>query len=231
MLAANVNDQNREACASTTRPLVDAVDALVTFASSPQFASTPAKISAQARVAQEPILQAGRNVIKSSSSLLASAKNLAIDPNDVNMWQLLAQHTKAVSDSVKALLLAIRTKCPGQKECDQAIDTLNDTVNQLDQAILAAMSQSLQPNASSSLQGFQEQMLESVGEIRDNLQPLATAAKGEAEKLGHQVHMRTHTDKGLPVNDMFACYCVGGCHGQPVSCPRGCRHRSSLPHH
>ena len=66
VLAADVSDANREACASTTRPLVDAVDALVTFASSPQFASTPAKISAQARLAQEPILQSGRNVIKSS---------------------------------------------------------------------------------------------------------------------------------------------------------------------
>ena len=28
-------------------------------------------------------------------------------------------------DSVKTLLLPIRTMCPGQKECDQAIDTLN----------------------------------------------------------------------------------------------------------
>ena len=103
------------------------------------------------------------------------------------MWQLLAQHTKTVSDLVKALLLAIRTNCPVQKECNQAIDSLKNTINQLDQAILTAMSQILQPNASSSLLGFQEKMLESIRDIRDNLHPLATAAKGEAEKLGHQV--------------------------------------------
>ena len=103
------------------------------------------------------------------------------------MWQLLAAHSKAVTDSVKALLLAIREKCPGQKECDAAIDMLNDTVNQLDQASLAAMSQSLTPNASSSLQGFQEQMLQCVGDIKGGISPLAVAAKGEAEKLGHQV--------------------------------------------
>lgn len=30
-------------------------------------------------------------------------------------------------------------------------------------------------------------MLQSVGDIRDNVAPLASAAKGEAEKLGHQV--------------------------------------------
>ena len=55
-LAGDLSDENRQACAETTRPLVEAVEALTTFASSPQFASTPAKISAQARVAQEPII-------------------------------------------------------------------------------------------------------------------------------------------------------------------------------
>ena len=48
--------------------------------------------------------------------------------------------------------MAIRDKCPGQKECDDAIDSLNSTITQLDQAILAAMSQQLQPHASSTLQ-------------------------------------------------------------------------------
>lgn len=187
VLAGDVSDENREACAESSRPLLKAVDDLVTFASSSLFASSPAKFSAQAREAQEPILQAGKNVIKSSSSLLASAKNLAIDPNDMSLGQLLAQHSKAVSDSVRALLLAIRTKCPGQKDCDQAIDALNDTVNQLDQAILAVLSQSLRLIASSSLQGFQEQMMECVGKIGDNLGPLSNVAKGEMKNLGHQV--------------------------------------------
>ena len=56
VLAADVSEANRDACAKTTKPLIDAVEALTTFASSPQFASTPAKISAQARVAQTPII-------------------------------------------------------------------------------------------------------------------------------------------------------------------------------
>ena len=47
---------SRRACAEMTCPLVEAVESLTTFASSPQFASTPTKISAQARQAQEPII-------------------------------------------------------------------------------------------------------------------------------------------------------------------------------
>ena len=56
-LAGNLSEENRQACAETTRPLVEAVEALTTFASSPQFASVPAKISAQARLAQTPIIE------------------------------------------------------------------------------------------------------------------------------------------------------------------------------
>ena len=56
-LAGNLSEENRQACAETTQPLVEAVEALTTFASSPQFASTPAKISAQARLAQTPIIE------------------------------------------------------------------------------------------------------------------------------------------------------------------------------
>lgn len=46
-LAGQLTPDNREACAQTTKPLVEAVEALTTFASSPEFASTPAKISPQ----------------------------------------------------------------------------------------------------------------------------------------------------------------------------------------
>ena len=52
-------------------------------------------------------------------------------------------------------LAPFREGCPGQKECDQAIDTLNSTLTQLNQAVLSATSQQLQPSAASTLQGFQ----------------------------------------------------------------------------
>ncbi len=151
-LASDLSEENRQACAETTKPLIEAVEALTTFASSPQFASTPAKISAQGRRAQEPILMAGKNINKSSNSLLQSAKNLAVNPNDPPMWQLLASHTKAVTDAIKNLIMSIKEKCPGQKECDDSIDILNDNITKLDQAILAVMSQQLKPQASSTLQ-------------------------------------------------------------------------------
>ena len=45
-----------------------------------------------------------------------------------------------------------RERCPGQKECEEAIRIVNSTINMLDQAALAALSQDLKPNASSTQQ-------------------------------------------------------------------------------
>ena len=50
------------------------------------------------------------------------------------------------------MVMLIRERCPGQKECEEAIRVVNSTINMLDQAALAALSQDLKPNASSTQQ-------------------------------------------------------------------------------
>jgi talin len=186
-LAGALNDQNRQECAANTKPLLEAVDDLVKFASAPEFVSTRAEISAEAHASQEPILSAGQQMVNSSSSLISAAKSLAVNPKDAPTWQLLASQSKAVSDAIKKLLQAIKDKSPGQRECDKAIETLNMSINEIDQASLAAISQKLVPRAESTLLGFQEQMANTVSEISDRIDSVASAAKSEPEKLGHAV--------------------------------------------
>lgn len=45
-----------------------------------------------------------------------------------------------------------RDNAPGQRECDEALEQINYTINQLDQASLAAISQALEPRPENSLQ-------------------------------------------------------------------------------
>ena len=45
-----------------------------------------------------------------------------------------------------------RDNAPGQRECDEALEQINQTINQLDQASLAAISQQLEPRPENSLQ-------------------------------------------------------------------------------
>ncbi|KAJ9593984.1 hypothetical protein L9F63_014625, partial [Diploptera punctata] len=187
-LDQDYSDDNRESCAAATRPLLDAVDNLCTFAGSPEFASQPAKISEGARAAQEPIVSSGRAIIDGACSMVRAAKSLAVSPRDPPTWQLLANHSKSVSDSIKKLVTSIRDKAPGQKECDEAIEKLSARIRDLDQTSLSAVSQNLAPRRDNSLQGFTDQMESSATEISEKLEPVRAAAKYEAENIGHAVN-------------------------------------------
>lgn len=187
-LDQNYSDINREKCAEATKPLLEAVDNLCTFASSPEFASQPAKISIAARAAQEPITSAGKSIIDGSCAMVQAAKSLAVSPKDPPTWQLLANHSKSVSDSIKSLVASIRDKAPGQKECDAAIEKLSARIRELDAASLSAVSQALMPRRENTVQGFTDQMESSASELREKLEPLRTAAKYEAENVGHAVN-------------------------------------------
>ncbi|KDR19212.1 Talin-1 [Zootermopsis nevadensis] len=187
-LDQDYSEHNRESCAAATKPLLDAVDSLCTFAGSPEFSSQPAKISVGARAAQEPILSSGRAIIDGSCSMVRAAKSLAVSPRDPPTWQLLANHSKSVSDSIKKLVTSIRDKAPGQKECDDAIEKLSARIRDLDQTSLAAVSQSLPQRRDNTLQGFTDQMESSANEIAEKLEPVRSAAKYEAENIGHAVN-------------------------------------------
>lgn len=186
-LDLDYSEKNREACSAATRPLLEAVDSLVTFANSSEFTTQMARISHSARAAQEPITSAGCEIIDASCAVIRAAKSLAVAPKDPPTWKMLANHSKSVSDSIKKLVASIRDKAPGQKECDEAIDRLKECIRDLDQAALLALSQNLPPRRDNSLQGFAEQTESSAAEISDRLDPLRIAAKMEAEIIGHTV--------------------------------------------
>ncbi|XP_051578035.1 talin-2-like [Myxocyprinus asiaticus] len=186
-LDGDFSEENREKCHVATAPLIEAVDNLTTFASNPEFASVPAQISREGSAAQEPIIQSARSMLDSSTHLLKTARSLVMNPKDPPTWSLLASHSRTVSDSIKSLITAIRDKAPGQKECDSAIDDINKCIRDIEQASLAAVSQNLPRRDEISSEALQEQLTSSVQEVGHLIEPICTAAKGEAAQLGHKV--------------------------------------------
>ena len=106
-----MDDEKRQSCQELIEPLLDIVNQLVTFATSPKFLSSPAKISAQGHVAQEPILQASKQVNTSSRSLLGTAKKFIINSDEGNLLQQLVEQSENVSDSLKALIAVVMRNC------------------------------------------------------------------------------------------------------------------------
>jgi len=186
-LDSNYCDENRAACAASTQPLIEAVDNLCQFASSPEFASVPGKISDEGIEAQKPILESGKQIIDGSCAMIHSAKSLAVNPKDPPTWQALANSSKAVSDSIKRLVSSLRDKAPGQKECDDAIEKLTIYIRELDQSSLAAINQNLSPRKNKDIKQFTEQLNISAQQISNKVGEVQEASKSEAERLGHSV--------------------------------------------
>ncbi|XP_023187848.1 talin-2 isoform X1 [Xiphophorus maculatus] len=186
-LDGDFSEENRNRCRVATAPLIEAVENLTTFASNPEFASVPAKISTEGSAAQVPILHSARSMLDSSTHLLKTARSLVINPKDPPTWSVLAGHSRTVSDSIKGLITAIRDKAPGQRECDSSIDNINKCIRDIEQASLAAVSQNLPSRDDISLEALQEQLTSAVQEIGYLIDPVSTAARGEASQLGHKV--------------------------------------------
>ncbi|XP_038850017.1 talin-2-like [Salvelinus namaycush] len=186
-LDGDFSQENRNTCLVATAPLIEAVENLTAFASNPEFASVPAQISNEGSAAQEPILQSARSMLDSSTHLLKTARSLVINPKDPPTWSVLAGHSRTVSDSIKGLITAIRDKAPGQRECDYSIDNINRCIRNIEQASLAAVSQNLARRDDISLEALQEQLTSTVQEIGYLIDPISTAARGEAAQLGHKV--------------------------------------------
>lgn len=187
-LDQDYSSASRQRCASATEPLLEAVQSLCQFASSPEFISIPAKVSAEGRKAQEPILSAGRGILDGAVQMVKTAKVLAVTPTDPPVWQQLAIHSKSVSESIKKLASSIREKAPGQSQCDIVLDTLSTCSKELQSASMAIGIEGLAPKKENNLQGFTGQILNSASELIDKLEPVKSSAKKNAESLGHAVH-------------------------------------------
>ncbi|CDQ92254.1 unnamed protein product [Oncorhynchus mykiss] len=196
-LDGDFSEENRNRCHVATTPLIEAVENLSTFSSNPEFASIPAQISNEGSAAQEPIMRSACSMLDSSTLLLETARSLIINPKDPPTWSILAGHSRTVSDSIKSLITSIRDKAPGQRECDFSIDNINKCIRDIEQASLAAVGQSLQGCRDDiSLEALQEQLTSSVQEIGHLIDPINTAARGEAAQLGHKVLVWDHSPTG-----------------------------------
>ncbi|POI30210.1 hypothetical protein CIB84_006041, partial [Bambusicola thoracicus] len=177
-LDGDFSEENRNKCRIATAPLIEAVENLTAFASNPEFVSIPAQISTEGSRAQEPILVSAKTMLESSSLLIKTARSLAINPKDPPTWSVLAGHSHTVSESIKSLITSIRYVF---------YNGINRCIRDIEQASLAAVSQSLATRDDISVEALQEQLTSVVQEIGHLIDPIATAARGEAAQLGHKV--------------------------------------------
>lgn len=67
-------------------------------------------------------------MVESSCKMVMSAKKLVSAPKDPSVYQAFSTHSKSLSQAMKSLITSIKESSPGQRESDQAIDSLTSWV-------------------------------------------------------------------------------------------------------
>ncbi|CAF4735686.1 unnamed protein product [Rotaria sp. Silwood1] len=184
ILDSSYTTENHRQCIETSRPLLQSIDELYTYAMSKEFAPIPASISVTGRQLQEPILSASRNVVDGACRIVECSKNLIANSKEPAQWQQLATHTKSVSESIKRLATSVKEMAPGQRECERAIQDLRTLFQEVDKAITNV--ESLR-KTDKSLQFHQEQISSSSHFITELILDIRQSSKREAERIGSYV--------------------------------------------
>jgi len=186
-LATAPTDDNRMKCIDASKPLLDAVDNLKVFASSPEFAATPAYISPAGQQKQKPLIKGNKELLENSKKLVETAKALCANPNDAGQLQLFTVQNKTMNDSVKGLLNSLKNNAPGQKECDEAINKVHAQIGELDAASAKAAVGNLRPVPGPDHQGFKEALANNARAVNSSADVVADAAQHSPESLGQTV--------------------------------------------
>lgn len=102
--------------------------------------------------------------------MIRTAKLLSSQPTDAPTWQKIADNSRVVSESIKRLVATIREEAPGQLELDAAARRLQELIQQVDAASLAAAQQQL-PKSSVTEQRVHQQILHAAQTLNDKLEP------------------------------------------------------------
>ncbi|TKR83174.1 hypothetical protein L596_016804 [Steinernema carpocapsae] len=189
-------ETSQRECTEAARSLHTVAEQFERFVDNPDFGPIPAKISPEGQQAQRPVLTSAKTMLDASSSMIETAKSLSDRPTDGQIWQRLAYNSKDVSESIKRLVSAIRDEAPGQGDLDRAIERLNQLIQQVDNASMAAVQQQL-PRTTVTEQRVHQQILHGVQSLRNSVLPLQQAATGQAEQIGRCVREQMSTMDSL----------------------------------
>ncbi|KAI9103042.1 hypothetical protein DFS34DRAFT_671082 [Phlyctochytrium arcticum] len=183
-LAVQPSEDARQQCEAASHPLVDTVDRLVTFAMSPEFSGTEARLGASAAVAQRPIIEGTQSVLMAAQELVGTVKLICSNPKDTDSQQLLQAQVRSLTESAQLTLQTISSSAPGQKECEAALEKLAESLSIVDSAIVEATVNNLEPQAGTT----------STAALVDNVRALASlsdvvakAAKDDPGRLGASI--------------------------------------------
>ncbi|CDS39815.1 talin [Echinococcus multilocularis] len=191
--SADWSDEGRRITANNIHAVNGNIDRLVSFITSiSEFGGEPARISSEARSAQQPIclagqacLESGRGVILASKHMLQTAETSG-EPSNTAFGAFTAA-SRDLTDNTKHLLAVLNEQGPGQAECQRTLLNIRRLLHELERDKMAMMDGVFTPRHDSNEEGFLKQLTISTRAVRDMATSVGRGATSEAERLGHAV--------------------------------------------
>jgi talin len=136
VLAVSLDEPSRAKTKLSCEPLLDAIDKLVQFSMSSEFAGESAVLSAHALGLQKPLIDANKSVISLFQDMISTSKLFCSNPKDASSIQLLSTESRSLSESLQYLVSVVTTASPGQRECEDALEKINESYTLVDAAIM-----------------------------------------------------------------------------------------------
>lgn len=110
--ASSTASEDRRRCLIFGRPVLEAVNSVVTFASFPQFAGKPAELSRRGSELQTEILGRAMAVVSSSIVVVNTTEAIMDDVSNAQGWQKIVNCSKAVAEATKMLCTSLKEHDP-----------------------------------------------------------------------------------------------------------------------
>ncbi|KAG5461473.1 MAG: hypothetical protein BJ554DRAFT_6326, partial [Olpidium bornovanus] len=103
-LATQPGPESKEKCAAAAAPLLGAVQALVMFSASPEFAPKPSAVTAATQVLQQQLVEESRSSLVTGRDLVGTLRSMCSNPRSPQYQALLAAQAKSIGDSLRSLV-------------------------------------------------------------------------------------------------------------------------------
>ncbi|VDM32021.1 unnamed protein product [Hydatigera taeniaeformis] len=191
--SADWSDEGRRTTVNNIHAVNGNIDRLVSFITSLSGSGgEPARISSEARSAQQPICSAGQACLESGKGVILASKHMLqtaetnVQPSDTALSAFTAA-SRDLTDHTKRLLALLSEQGPGQAECQRALLNIRRLLHELERDKMAMMDGVFTPRHDTNEEGFLKQLTVSARAVRDMATSVGRGATSEAERLGHAV--------------------------------------------
>ncbi len=143
---------------------------------------------------------AARNLATSTSALFSAAKVVSVKPKDSNAHFELSKAAKAVSDSIQTLLNSAQGLAPEQIKCDEAVEKIATSMENLDAALLSVTVGGLEVRKDKDHQQAKEELIQDSLGLSASIAKLVNSALNKNSKEIGETVLETSEKVNAVVN-------------------------------